>query len=159
MVFCNTSPLNYLIQFAAADLLPALHREIHVPQTVVEELRDPAAPGAVQSWAAAPPAWLVVHPNPTLIPLGLEHLHRGEAAAIALAAARRADLLLIDDLDGRIAATNAGIVVMGTLGVLDAAAVRGLADFHTLLDALLKTNFRAPRRLIETLKARHQRKV
>lgn len=158
MVVCNTSPLNYLIQIGAVELLSALYREIHVPRTVVEELRDPAAPIGVRSWAAAPPAWLMIHAEAPAIASQFEHLHRGEAAAIALATAMRADLLLMDDLDGRLAAANAGLVVMGTLGVLDGAARNDLGDFHMLLEALLKTNFRAPRRLIEALKERHRRK-
>ena len=156
MVVCNTSPLNYLIQIGAVELLSALYREIHVPRTVVEELRDTAAPSGVRSWADAPPAWLVIHTEAPAVSSQLEHLHRGEAAAIALATATRADLLLLDDLDGRLAAADAGLVVMGTLGVLDAAARNDLGDFHTLVDALLKTNFRAPRRLIEALKERHR---
>ena len=158
MVVCNTSPLNYLIQIGAVELLSALYREIHVPRAVLEELRDPAAPSGVRSWADAPPAWLVIHAEAPAVSSQLEHLHRGEAAAISLATATRADLLLMDDLDGRMAAANAGLVVMGTLGVLDAAAMNDFGDFHTLLDSLLKTNFRAPRRLIEALKERHRRK-
>ena len=63
---------------------------------------------------------------------------------------------LIDDLDGRTAARRSGLAVMGTLGLLDAAATRGLVDFNTMADSLLKTNFRAPRSLVETLRLRHR---
>jgi|GEM_PF-6453229 len=64
--------------------------------------------------------------------------------------------ILIDDLDGRVAAREAGLRVMGTLGFIDAAATRGLSDFAVLLDALLITNFRAPRDLVEALRERHR---
>lgn len=155
MVVSNISPLNYLIQIGAIDLLPRIHKEIHVPVRVVEELRDPAAPDSVKAWAGATPSWLKIDREERLIPEGLSHLHSGEAAAIVLSIDRSATMLLIDDLDGRVAARAAGLVVMGTLGVLDAAACQGLADFHSLLDALLGTNFRAPRALVETLRERH----
>jgi predicted nucleic acid-binding protein len=155
LVVSNTSPLNYLIQIGAIDLLPRIHQEIHVPVRVIEELLDPAAPDAVNAWAGATPSWLKIDREERLIPGSLAHLHSGEAAAIALSIDRSAALLLIDDLDGRVAARASGLVVMGTLGVLDAAACLGLADFHSLLDALLGTNFRAPRTLVETLRERH----
>ncbi len=60
MVVSNTSPLNYLIQIGAIDLLPGIHQEIHVPVRVVEELRDPAAPDAAKAWAGATPSWLKI---------------------------------------------------------------------------------------------------
>lgn len=105
----------------------------------------------------SPPDWLKIHPNPIVVPKTLSHLHAGEAAAIALGLEKGAELLLIDDLDGRIAAREAGLEVMGTLGFLDSAATRGLGAFEALLDDLMKTNFRAPRDLVEALRARHRR--
>ncbi len=69
--------------------------------------------------------------------------------------AEQADLLLIDDLDGRIATRDVGVTVMGSLGVIDAAATSGLADFDELLAALLDTSFRASPKLIDALKRRH----
>jgi len=157
MVMCNTSPLNYLVQIGASDLLPRVHGEIHIPALVVSELSDTAAPGVVRKWVTSPPDWLKIHPNPLVVPKTLSHLHAGEAAAIALGLEKGAELLLIDDLDGRIAAREAGLEVMGTLGFLDAAATRGLGAFEALLDDLMKTNFRAPRDLVEALRARHRR--
>lgn len=157
MVMCNTSPLNYLVQIGATDLLPRVHGEIHIPELVVTELCDTAAPAVVRKWVMSPPDWLKIHPNPIVVPKTLNHLHAGEAAAITLGLEKGAELLLIDDLDGRIAARDAGLQVMGTLGFLDAAATRGLGTFDTLLDDLMRTNFRAPRDLVEALRARHRR--
>jgi len=156
MVVCNTSPLNYLVQIGASGLLPQVHGEIHVPSLVIAELSDVAAPAIVREWVNFPPDWLIVHPDPIAIPENLSHLHAGEAAAIVLGLEKGAALLLIDDLDGRVAAREAGLRVMGTLGFIDAAATRGLSDFTVLLDALLITNFRAPRDLVEALRERHR---
>ncbi|WP_425606519.1 DUF3368 domain-containing protein [Prosthecobacter fusiformis] len=61
----------------------------------------------------------------------------------------------MDDQDGRTIARSNGLTLMGTLGVLDAAALRGLGDFQTLLSRLKSTNFRASRKLVEALLVRH----
>lgn len=155
MVVSNTSPLNYLIQIEAVELLPRIHQQIVVPLRVVEELLDPAAPKVVRLWSRDPPDWLQIDRKVRKIPENLSHLHAGEAAAIALGLDRSAVLLLIDDLDGRVAARAAGLAVMGTLGILDAAASKGHAHFQTMIDALLRPNFRAPRALVEALRIRH----
>jgi len=44
---------------------------------------------------------------------------------------------------------------MGTLGVIDAAAMQGITSFHQALAALLATNFRAAPKLVEALRERH----
>ena len=46
------------------------------------------------------------------------YLHRGEAEAIALAADLGADVVLIDEQEGRQFAVQAGLQVSGILGVL-----------------------------------------
>lgn len=48
----------------------------------------------------------------------LSNLDRGEAEAIALAAEIGADILLIDELEGRSVARELGLTVRGVLGVL-----------------------------------------
>ena len=64
-------------------------------------------------------------------------LHRGEAEAIALAVERRADRLLIDERQGRLTAEALGVPVVGSVGVLIAAKVRGdIAAIAPLLLAL-----------------------
>ncbi len=57
--------------------------------------------------------------------LGLE-LDVGEAEAIALAAERRADLVLVDEHRGRVAARRMGLSTMGLLGLLLLAKRRGV---------------------------------
>ncbi len=55
----------------------------------------------------------------------LQQLHRGEAEAIALAIDLHADIILIDELEGRALAGQAGLSVSGTLGVLLRAKFSG----------------------------------
>ena len=86
----------------------------------------------------------------------LANIDRGERAAIQLACALRADLVLMDDRKGVLAAERKGLLVTGTLGVLDIAAERGLVDFAETVRELEQTNFRRPFGLLEILPAKHK---
>jgi predicted nucleic acid-binding protein len=81
----------------------------------------------------------------------LNTLDLGEQAAITLAQALPADLLVIDERLGRRIATERGIPVIGTLGILDAAASQGLVNLSEALDQLQQTNFRVSRRILKVL--------
>jgi hypothetical protein len=78
----------------------------------------------------------------------------GERAAIELAQAMQAELLLIDEWRGRQEAIRRAIPVMGTLGVLELGAERGLLDLAPTLARLQVTNFYAPPGMIDTMLAR-----
>ena len=62
--------------------------------------------------------------------------------------------MLIDERDGRRAARSRDLAVIGTLGVLEEAAVRGLIDLPTALARLQATTFYASAALFEALLAR-----
>jgi predicted nucleic acid-binding protein len=72
----------------------------------------------------------------------LERLDAGEEDAISLAIEIHADLLLMDDEEGVIAARAKGLEVTGTLGVLSRAAQRRLLDLAAAFDRIKRTNFR-----------------
>ena len=55
-------------------------------------------------------------------------LHRGEAEAIALASEMSADMVLIDEREGRQIAIKAGLSVTGVLGILLRAKKMGMID-------------------------------
>ena len=74
-------------------------------------------------------------------------LDEGERHAIALAEEIRAELILIDDWEGRREARLRGLEVVGTLGVLLAAARRNLLDFERSLIDLEGTSFHMSTRL------------
>jgi predicted nucleic acid-binding protein len=94
-------------------------------------------PLSVRNWIADPPSWVDVRRAPGDRPLAesLKALDTGEAAAIALAIELRADLLLMDDREGMVAARREGLAVAGTLGALGLAAERGLINLVTLSSA------------------------
>lgn len=155
-VVTNTSPLNYLLLIGEARLLPLLFGRLHLPVAVRDELRDPSAAEAVRAWAENPPRWAQVHQViPATLPVAVE-LHPGETEAILLARELRADLLVMDELDGRAAARAAGLTVIGTLGLLDRAAAQGRVDFLETWQKLQQAGFYATPRLVAEFLHRHE---
>jgi predicted nucleic acid-binding protein len=153
LVVADSSPLLYLVLIEQAGLLPALFGEIVIPDEVARELAHDNAPQRIREFLAARPAWLSVRTPRSLTPI--PGIDPGEQAAISLAEELGADLLLIDDLDGRRAAQRRGIPVTGTLGVLDRAADRGLVDIRRALDDLQTTTMHLSQSLVQSLVKRY----
>ncbi len=87
----------------------------------------PGAPVAVQQLLSQIPNWLVVQeaasePDPRLAGLDI-----GEGEAIVLTVSLSDDLVLLDEARGQRAAGDPGLVIAGTLGVLDRAGRDGSA--------------------------------
>lgn len=137
-IVSDTTPLNYLVLIDAVEVLPRLYQRVFVPPAVRDELTQPKTPEPVRLWMAQHPSWLeVVTPTFSLDP-SLSHLDKGETQAITLAMEHRAELLMIDDRDGAIAARERGLTVTGTLGVLDRAAALGWLDLPTTFARLVR---------------------
>ena len=150
IVVADTSPINYLLMIDQIDLLPRLFQQVIIPDQVWDEMRDLAAPPALQRWIADPPPWLIVQ-TVSGVDATLNVLDPGEQAAITLAQTLPADLLMIDERLGRRMASDRGIPIIGTIGILDAAARQGLVELSDVLARLQQTNFRISRRMIQTL--------
>ncbi len=76
----------------------------------------------------------------------------GEATSIALAAELEESLLIIDDLKGRKVATELGIHITGSLGVLLTAKNNGVIDsVIPIVEKIQKTNFRISDYLLLTI--------
>ena len=160
LVIADTGPLNYLILIGHIDLLPILFEKVVLPTTVQSELASSKAPTFVRAWVADLPSWVEVCEAPFshAEDASLQGIDAGEKAAIQLAVSLNADLLLMDDRKGVNAAQRKGLRVTGTLGILDLAAQRGLADFAQAVERLRKTNFRVPRDLLDELLEAHKEK-
>ena len=78
-------------------------------------------------------------------------LGAGECEAIALALELAPAELLIDERIARAVAIQKGLVIRGTVGVLEEAAMRGLIDLPSTLEKLRQTNFRLEEALFHTL--------
>ena len=150
IVVADTSPINYLLLIKQIDLLPCLFQQIVVPDIVRDEMRDPGAPTVLQQWIANPPRWLKVE-TVFLTNQSLSALDPGEQAAITLAQTLPADLLIIDERLGRRVASEQGIPIIGTLGILDDAASQGLIDLSDAIARLQQTNFRISRCIVQAM--------
>jgi predicted nucleic acid-binding protein len=154
VVLSDTSPIRYLVLVGASEVLGALYERVLIPESVAEELNHLRTPEAVKLWISHPPAWLEIvrlsqPPDPQILP----HLDRGERDAILLALEIKADLLLMDEREGVEEAVRLGLVVTGTLGVLDRAAEKELLDLPAVLARLRATNFRVSPALLDRLLA------
>ncbi|MGH9742864.1 MAG: DUF3368 domain-containing protein [Candidatus Acidiferrum sp.] len=147
-IVSDTGPLNYLILIESDSVLPRLFSSVLIPGAVRQEFSHQSAPAAVRTWIARPPSWLnIAAPNSPLTPEP-SHLDVGEREVIALALERAEMLLLLDDRRAATEARNRGLQVIGTLAVLDRAAIRGWISLPEMFKRLRNTSFRAPLRLM-----------
>ena len=159
IVIADTGPLHYLVLIEAIELLPALFGAVLVPEAVRAELDHTETPMVVRRWIAASPPWLSVRPAEESMmreSFGASGLDEGEREALVLATQMQASLILMDDRAGVAFARAAGFSVMGTLGILDLGARRGLVDLAAAIIRLRQTNFRCRPSLIEDLLARYE---
>jgi predicted nucleic acid-binding protein len=155
LVVADTSPIHYLILMQHDAVLPLLYTRVIIPPAVLRELQDEETPELVRLWVANPPAWFEVRaPQQQIAATDMPNLGLGEREAIVLAQELRADVLLIDERDGRRAARSRAIAVIGTLGVLEKAAAGGLIDLPSTLARLQATSMYAPPALFEEALAR-----
>lgn len=143
VVVSDTTPLIALAWLEQLDLLPTLFESIHIPQAVHDELhRNPDKIGSSDLMYAP---WLMVTTVENVLAVELlgNELDAGESEAIVLAHEMGASLLLMDERRGRRRATEGGLVVVGTLGILIEARKRGLiGSLRPFLDRLRDLPFR-----------------
>ena len=152
IVVAVSSPLHYLILLEQTALLPNLYGHVLAPETIAAELRAARAPEPVRAWMSRPPSLIeIIDMTTEEIASVPEELDPGERAAIALAEKVRADLIVIDETDGRAEAIRRNFRVTGTLGILRAAALEGLVDVRSALNRLAATNFYTDERLLVQL--------
>lgn len=95
----------------------------------------------VSAWTANLPAWCEVRASSSTPDANLSGLDPGEREALQLAVEAKADVLLIDESEGRREALRRNLKVAGTVAVLERAAQSGLIDFRAALQRLDQTNF------------------
>ena len=149
-VVSDTSPINYLVLIELQDLLPALFEQVLIPGAVRRELHSAEAPQEIRKWMARKPNWLESR-EVASTPADLRQLDDGEREAIVLAQSTGTTLILLDEKKGRQAARERGLSVVGTLGVIDLAARRGLVSLLDALKKLERTSFRASPQLLRAI--------
>jgi predicted nucleic acid-binding protein len=156
IIVADTGPANYLVLSGHIDLAHTLYGRLLIPPAVHQELLDERAPTTVRQWAAMLPAWAEVRSPKDAS--RFSELGPGEREAISLALETKADLLLIDETQGRKTAVENGVPVKGTLGLLEEADVRRLLDFPQALAKLQATTiFLAEEIVQDALKRYHDR--
>jgi predicted nucleic acid-binding protein len=155
LVVSDTSPIHYLVLIQPERPLPALYGRVVIPPAVYGELRRSQTPAEVRQWVVHPPAWLTVQQPQQTLPAGqFPKLGAGEREAIPLAQELHAAFLLMEDTDGRAEALRRAISITGTVGILEAAAIRGLIDLPLVFAQLQATTFHGSPRLFTDALAR-----
>lgn len=134
LLVADTGPLNYLIQIGSIGVLPGLAVGVIVPVEVLAELRAAEAPEEVRNWAVRPPSWIEVGRPVRPVAVSPE-ISVADRAAISLAKERNA-LLLMDDRRARKIAAEEAVSAIGTIGLLEAAAAKGLISLPAALGRL-----------------------
>lgn len=141
IVVSNVSPLTNLAAIGQFDLLRRLYSSLRIPIGVWDELN-----AGGQQWPGrdevARADWIEQHTvqNQDLVIALQRDLDRGEAESIALALELSADLVLMDEREGRHAAQRLGLSVVGVVGILIEAKSQGAVDtVRPHLDSLRQT--------------------
>ena len=143
-VVSNSSPLIALEQIGQLDLLQSLFIEIVIPDQVAVET---VASVQARSWIRKQSLSL-----PLLPAVERPGLGPGEREAICLAIEVKADAIVLDDDPARKLATELGLRVIGTAGVLILAKQRQLIPaVRPCLDALIENRFFLARTLYELI--------
>lgn len=149
-IVCNAGPLIALSLVGQLQVLPALFESILVPEAVWHEVVDSGfgRAGAAELKASK---WIEVVPS-ILVDSFLEaDLGRGESQVIAVARARGAALVLIDELLARrVAGQVYGLRLKGSAGILVQAKKAGLIPaVRPLLEEMKKRGYYLSAQLIE----------
>jgi len=128
IVISDTTAITYLSQIGAIGLLKRLFKVIYIPEAVYHELtRQGDHIGGSKEVKTLP--WIKVkkiHSYDQYARKYQKKLDPGESQAIGLALHMNADLLIIDELDGRWEAKNQGIRIAGMLGIFKMAKERSI---------------------------------
>ncbi|SRR5579871_506438 len=149
-IVCNAGPLIALTLVNRLELLRALYRNILVPDAVHREVVESGF-GRAGSEELRSANWIEVVPPITLDGSLEVVLGRGESQVIALALARHAELVLIDELIARrVASRLYRLRVKGSAGILVASKRAGLIPaVRPLLEAMKGRGYYLSKRLIE----------
>jgi predicted nucleic acid-binding protein len=149
----DTSPLIFLAKLGHLDLLRGGADTVYIPQAVLNEVR--ARPDeATQAIEQAALSWLSVRQirNRDAVDILRADLDLGEAEVIVLARETTADQVVMDDLDARRFARRVGLDLIGTVGLLLAARLRGeISSVREEIERLSALGFRVAPSLVEAI--------
>jgi predicted nucleic acid-binding protein len=133
----DTSPVRALANLGLLGLLREIYTEVIVPPAVEKELLTPPDDQAPVTLNGLSFIKIRAPSDDSGVDRFLGILDPGESEALALALEISADLVLIDEADGRASARRAGLDTIGVLGILREAKQRGMIpSLAPLLDEL-----------------------
>ena len=145
IVVSDAGPLIALAKIERFELLRSILVHLCIPQAVYDEVVVKGAGRAgTDETEKALGDWIDVLSvkNVAMVRSLLTKLGKGESEAIALAAERKADLVLLDDRQARTVAKFMRLNVSGSVGVLIQAHREGLVtDLQQVLDELRERGF------------------
>jgi len=142
LVVSDTSPLLNLALIDRLELLDTQFDSITAPEIVWAELTaGESGVQALRELRSRGTLSLVEVERDGLYVELARQIDEGEAAAITYAVDNDADLLLLDERDGRKAARRHEVSVTGVVGVLMRAAMDGTVEIETELDRLQEAGF------------------
>lgn len=145
IVISDTTAITYLSQIGAIGLLKSLFKTIYIPEAVYHELtrQGDHIGGSIEVKTLA---WIKVKKIQSYDEYArkfTKNLDPGESQAIGLAMHMNADLLIMDELDGRWEARNQGIRIAGMLGIFKMAKERNIISaVAPYLNKLRLTSFK-----------------
>lgn len=151
----DTSTISGLAYIGRLFLLRAQFSEIWIPTAVSDELKGHPDPVAATSIQTALREHWIQQASPSeshLLAVLTVHLHRGEAEVIALATDIKANIVLIDEQEGRQFASQVGLAVTGALGILLRAKLKG--DIQSLKSEMQLLRSKARFFIASSLEAR-----
>jgi hypothetical protein len=151
IVVSDTTAITHLAKINALIILRQLYNEILIPEEVYNELCQAkrTQPGALQVINSP---WIKVIPinNYAIAAKLKQRLDFGESEAITLAIETNADVLIIDEIAGRMVAKKLVNKIIGTVGALLEAKKSGIiSSIKPYLIQLKKTGFRISSELFE----------
>ena len=122
----DADSLIFLAKLGRLNLLSAVGGDIYIPSAVMAEIRAKGDEACAQVELAGK-SWLRIREveNRETVVLLLADLDPGESEVITLAKEIHADYVILDDLDARRFARRVGLSVIGTVGILLSARLRG----------------------------------
>jgi predicted nucleic acid-binding protein len=152
----NASHMIILAQGGRLDLLRVQAERVYLPRMVEHEVLQRGMPDAAVAALRSQPWLIVVDPDPIPDAVSRLRLDAGEAAVLTWALAHPGTVAIIDDRRGRRAARRLGIPVIGILGLIVDAKLRGAipAARPVVVHLLHTTDWYLSRELQEQVLAR-----
>lgn len=142
LVVADTSPLLNLALIQRLDLLKSQFDRITAPRQVWEEITDgEAGVDAIRSLREDGFLTVTDVERSSLFIEIFHELDRGETAAICHAIEHNADLILLDERDGRQVARRHNLTITGAIGVLLRGQKEDEVVLEDELDALREAGF------------------